>query len=194
MIVAVLMMLAFASATALGQQQAPEPPQTYVVPASQLTQGQIAQIKVGETLTNLEQVGKYAGIGKEIGEGVSGALSALNGEVTKFGNTEVGHFTMLMIAWKIMGEDAVGLTKDLLGAVVGIPFFFLTSLILFWSYKRLCIPRKVLTKKGPGFFGEREYQIVTPENTGSWNPSEWAIAHALMFLVSTGISCAMIFH
>src|SRR3989338_8211717 len=87
LVVAVLMMLTFTSATALGQQPAPAAaPKTYVVPASQLTQGQVAQLETGEQLTNLEQVGKYAGVGKEIGEGVSGALSALNGEVTKFGN------------------------------------------------------------------------------------------------------------
>ncbi|KKR04455.1 MAG: hypothetical protein UT30_C0007G0011 [Candidatus Uhrbacteria bacterium GW2011_GWF2_39_13] len=166
---------------------------TYVVPASQLTEGQIAQIKAGEALTNLEQAGKYAGIGKEIGEGVSGALGAVNTEVAKFADTDVGQFTMAMIAWKIMGDDMIVVVKKLMGAIVGVPFFFLTSLTLLWSYRRLCFPRRVMTKRGGGFFGEKEYTLIEPNPKGNWDVDDWAIAHAVAFVAVIIISSLMIF-
>ena len=190
MLLAALMLC---SSVVMGQEQTVAP-KTYVVPANQLTEGQIAQIKAGETLTNLEQVGKYAGIGKEIGEGVSGALSAVNTEVAKFGDTKVGHFAMAMVAWKIMGDDVIVLIKKLMGSIVGVPFFFLASLTILWSYRRLCIPRKFLTKQeGAWWFGKREYTLVTPEPKANWDTADWALAHAVAFVAVILVSSWMIF-
>ncbi|KKW32116.1 MAG: hypothetical protein UY76_C0040G0006 [Candidatus Uhrbacteria bacterium GW2011_GWA2_52_8d] len=178
--------------TAFAQQ--PTPPKTYVVAADQLTPGQIAQLEAGETLTTVETVGKYAGVGKEIGEGVSGALGALNEEASKFGDTRVGHFTMAMIAWKIMGDDIVAVSHDMIGYVVGIPFFFLASLAILWSYRRKCIPHTVLAEKGAGIFGTRKYETVDPNaSTEGWDASQWAIAHGVMFILIIFVSSLMIF-
>lgn len=172
----------FAATPAFAQQLAPTP-KSYVVTADQL--------EAGEKLTTIETVGKYAGVGKEIGEGVSGALGALNEEASKFGDARVGHFTMAMIAWKIMGDDIVAVSHDMIGYVVGTPFFFLASLAVLWSYRRRCIPHRVLVKKGAGFFGEKEYQTVDPnEPKSGWNAANWAI---VMFILIVSISSAMIF-
>lgn len=191
---ALIAFLLASAPAASAQETAPAaPPKTYVVSASQLTPGQIAELEAGETLSTVETVGKYAGVGKEIGEGVSGALGALNEEAQKFGDTQVGHFTMAMIAWKIMGDDIVAVSHDMVGYVVGIPFFFLASLALLWSYRRRCLPHTVLVKRGAGIFAEREYQTMEPSDAGGWNSAEWAIAHGVTFMIVTVVGVWMIF-
>lgn len=177
-------LLAVAPVPAFAQDQpgVPAPPKTYVVSADQLTSGQVASLEAEQQIKTIEVVGKYAGVGKEIGEGVSGALGALNDEAQKFGDTKVGHFTMAMIAWKIMGDDIMAVSHDLIGYVVGVPFMLLSCIALLWSYRRRCIPYTICVEKGAGFFGERKFQLIEPSHQpNGWNAHEWALAHGVMF-------------
>lgn len=194
----VLVLFVMATSSAFAQEayqapSAPSAPKTYVVPADQLTPGQIAQLEVGEKLEVVQAVGKYAGVGREIGEGVSGALGALNDEAQKFGDTQVGHFTMAMIAWKIMGDDVMVVAQDLVGSFVGVPFLFFGYIAVLWSYRKRCIPHTVCTEKGAGFFGERKYTLVEPGTGSGWDPAGWAIAHAVMAASITVVGSCMIF-
>lgn len=193
-LLACLLGLAHSPAFAQDGTPQPAPPKTFVVSADQLTPGQIAALEAEQQIKTIEVVGKYAGVGKEIGEGVSGALGALNDEAQKFGDTKVGHFTMAMIAWKIMGDDIVAVSRDLIGYVVGVPFLFLSSLALLWSYRRRCIPHTICIEKGPGFFGQRKYEQIEPsQRPDGWNANEWAMAHGVMFAAVIIVGSLMIF-
>lgn len=82
------------------------------------------------------QVSHYIGIGKEIGEAVKNGLESVVDVSNKFANTPVGHFTMAMIAWKILG-------RDLLHVVIGIPLYLMLLTIWFYFVRRLFLGRWV---------------------------------------------------
>ena len=74
-----------------------------VVDKSILTPDQLAKLQA-DALTNqvVEQVSTYskiAGVGKEVGIAVREGLTAVVDIADKFGGTDVGKFTMVMIAW-----------------------------------------------------------------------------------------------
>lgn len=71
------------------------------------------------------QISQYIGIGKEVGEAVKNGLESVVDVSNKFANTPVGQFTMVMIAWKILG-------KELLHLVVGIPVYIV--LLSLWVH------------------------------------------------------------
>lgn len=91
-----------------------------------------------------EQVGHYAGVGKEIGSALKEAVQALDQGITvteehvyKFVNTTAGKVTMGMIVWKVAGKSIlsafIGLT--LLGMLVPwvwlwVRFFILGKMVL----------------------------------------------------------------
>lgn len=100
-----------------------------------------------ETLKELQKLGlsvqmpdsatqsKYSGLGKEIGLAVGSSLSAVNKEVAAFGDSRVGQWTMVIVAWKILGEDVVGFTQAVFGVLIGVPLLVAFNWIwlILWS-------------------------------------------------------------
>lgn len=85
-------------------------------------------------------ISQYLGLGREIGEATKEGLNAVVDVAEKFGSTKVGTFVMVMIAWKIVA-------KDVLGVVLGIPV--LIGGICLWIYlgKRLFFGYRVIEKR-----------------------------------------------
>ena len=99
------------------------------------------------------------GWGREIGEMVKEALMSVVEVAQKFSDTNVGKFTMVMVAWKVMG-------KELVGIILGLLFFFLFTFLLIWLYKRLIVARKVMVEN-PGFWKyPKKYEVVKTELDG----------------------------
>jgi hypothetical protein len=86
-----------------------------------------------------EQASQWVGVGKEIGEATREGLGAVVDTATKFGSTKVGTFVMVMIAWKIMA-------KEVLGVILGIPL--LLAGVGLWLYvaRRLFFGYRVIDK------------------------------------------------
>lgn len=120
-----------------------------------------------ELRAKLDQQGAYstisewAGLGKEVGEAFNGGLSALRENVVEFGDTRVGNFTMAIIAWKVAGKDVIDLIK---GPLFGFPAWILSTCVLIWSYRRMCLSRTVLVEnsKSTG----KKWQVVRPPLEG----------------------------
>ena len=88
------------------------------------------------------EVSKYVGLGREIGVATREGLNAVVDTAEKFGNTKVGNFVLVMVAWRIMA-------KDVLGIVLGIPIFFVGLAVWFCLAKRMFFGYRVLaTKEG----------------------------------------------
>jgi hypothetical protein len=85
------------------------------------------------------QVGKWTGVGKEVGTAVKDGLDAVVVEAEKFGTTKVGNFVMIMIAWKIMG-------RDLIGIVFGIPLLLLGIWLWIYIARRVFFGYKILDR------------------------------------------------
>ncbi len=149
-VVAILILVA-AFASGVQAQQAND--ETVAIPKSQLTADQLANIQQQQLDQKIATYGKWVGIGKEVGVAVNSSLESITNQADHFAHTGVGKFTMVLVAWKVIGDQAIHLIVGLLEALVMLPLWI-------WSYRRFCIPRSLVIKKGPGFWGEKEYEIV----------------------------------
>jgi hypothetical protein len=159
------------------------------VSTKDLTIDQLAKIKAEAEIktlqSKLDTYGKWVGVGGEIGTAVKEGLTAVVDVSEKFGKTDVGKFTLVMIAWKVMGEDAVGL-------VVGLLFFIVTVTLVTLFFKRITRTRKVLIKDNGWFKYPKEYKVIESDITGE--ALAWTyVVYIAVLLITIGISCAIIF-
>ena len=191
----VLAMLALMPALAMAQQvQTPQQEEMIAVPKSSLTAQQLADAQTKLVTQNLEEYSKWAQMGKAIGIGVKETLAAVTGETAKFAETDVGKVAMFLVAWKIMADDVPTLLNTMVGYLIGIPLFFIGGIIVVWSYRRMCVPRRVLVEKSADGTKKYEEHDPCPQNSGSeWNREAWMIAHVVVFVILTIICSIMIF-
>ncbi len=127
--------------------------------------------------SELERIGKYAGLGKEIGEGVNGALSAITENVDKIGETRVGKITIFLVVWKVMGFQ-------FLQVVVGLPLLFVITIMFVYSYRKNCTRHPFLTKELPD---KTKIYVLTEFDYAA------ALAHSLLYLLFIGLCALIIF-
>ena len=163
--------------------------QKITVKTSDLTVDQLAKIKLEEANAELQKkvdtYGKWVGVGGEIGTAVKDGLNAVVDVADKFGKTDVGRFTMIMIAWKVVGKDVVRI-------ILGILFFITLTIIIVRVYRRVVMPRRVLIEN-PGLFKyPKKYQVVNPPVDGE--DSVWiTVILLLVFLAGIWITCGIMF-
>ncbi|MFA4942057.1 MAG: hypothetical protein WC564_00245 [Patescibacteria group bacterium] len=117
--------------------------------------------KILDVESDLEKIGQYVSIGKEIGGAIDTSLGAIAYQADNISKTFVGKFTMVMIAWKLVGKDF----KDKV-----IDVFALVLFIIFWSWSfrrnfaRRRVPIKVkLTPWVPWFKKFRRRKVLESE-------------------------------
>jgi hypothetical protein len=160
-----VLLLTLTFSTGLSQEK------TYTLKESQLTESQKVQVK-SETVST--QTTGWIGFGKEVGTAMKEGLSALNDEVNKFSQTDAGHFTMFVIAYKVMG-------KDILHAVFGIGFTAIFFIMFSFFYYRNCVVRRiVIEKSGPWNAKVKRYSVV---NQLSDEQNVSRAIHAVIFIV-----------
>jgi len=88
----------------------------------------------------VEAAHSWVGVGKEIGTAINDGLMATVDAADKFSQTDIGFYTMVIIAWKFLGEDAIEILVNLIVAFIFFP-------ALFWSYWRNCVTRRIVISK-----------------------------------------------
>ena len=136
-------------------------PEKITVNTSDLTVDQLAKIKTEETAVELQKkldtYGKWVGVGGEVGTAVKEGLNAVVDVADKFGKTDVGKFTMFMIAWKVVG-------KDFMRVIIGLIFMVIVTFLIFRSHRNLNTRRIVVKSNGWKFWLSKEYKIIEPED------------------------------
>lgn len=168
---------------------------TKLTPAQLKVYQELVQIQNGKVpaidLENLtaDKIDKYAQIGKAFGSAFKECWTTVSADSEKFGQSPAGKWTMILISWKIMGQDAVGLTRTLvqwmvggLLLVVGIPFFI-------YAFRRNCILPPLASVKRKGLF---QYVKTYREDAYPIHSSE-AILYGLVFVIYMGITVAITF-
>jgi len=138
---------------------ADDPQEKVTVPKSMLTQEQLSQLNQ----KNLrENVSGWAGVGKEIGEAVNSSLQAVTTQSNNFAQTGVGKLTVILVVWKVIGDEFLHVAVGLLELVIFLPVWI-------WSYRRTCITRsftmpdktvKVIEYTWKGEFSPRSVHMV----------------------------------
>jgi hypothetical protein len=177
-------------ATVFAQATTTEPAKTIVVNESDLTTDQLVKIKTEAAQKalegKLETYGKWVGVGGEIGQAIKDGLNAVVDVADKFGNTRVGNFTMVLVAWKIIG-------KDLVRILVGLLFIFVVSLLIFRNYRNSFTEHRIcIEDNGWKFWLPKKYQVVKPNS--EYDGYEFVkILHIILLAGAFGLTYAIMF-
>ena len=161
-------------------------------PTSYMTPAQLAKyendIKTAELEKKLETYGEWVGVGGEVGIAVREGLNAVVDVADKFGGTDVGKFTMILVAWKVVG-------KDLVRIILGILFIIAISILIFRVYKNTFMVKRVMVERTPnGWFqrATKEYTVVEPDN--DWDGYNFVrVLMIILYAGAFGITYAIMF-
>ena len=170
--------LALMAGTAIAQQvdQPNQQGEMVTVPKSLLTQEQLDKLPTAGTVGAIQEDQRIS-YGKEVGIAVGEALNAVSDSAVKFADTRVGTLTILLVAYKVIGRDAIHYLAGAGFTLVWIPLWI-------WSYRRF-LPRRVLIRKTSD---AQEWAILNDEpanNSGDpWTPARIAlVVHLCIFFV-----------
>jgi hypothetical protein len=164
-------------------------PEKVVIEKSKLPTELLKEIesdaRLAEMEKKIETYGKWVGVGNEIGTAVKEGLTAVVDVADKFGKTDVGKFTLAMVAWKVMG-------KDILRIAFGLIFLVIFTIFIFRYHKQNFTVHKVATNdNGWKFWLPKQYQMVEPKEYEAYEFVKWlniimllggfAITYAIMF-------------
>ena len=145
------------------------------------------------TLDNLtpERVNKYAEMGKGLGVAINEGLGAVTKNVEQFAQTSAGKWLMVVITWKVMGQDAVGVVSHTVRFVTGLGLLLVGVPFFVYIYRRNCVAMPQLVEETKiGFLTvKRKYQGMTRpihDDAGPWG-------YAVCFAVLIGIVSLIMF-
>ena len=120
-------------------QQAQQSEETVTVPKSMLSKDQLADLAAKNMADRVKQYGSWVGIGHEVGVAVNEGLQAVSSQANTFAQTPVGKWTIFIIIFKVIGQQALGVLFAALIIVVGIPLWI-------WSFRRF-LPDRVVRRE-----------------------------------------------
>lgn len=130
-----------------------------------------------EITNNIENVSRWAGLGKEIGLTVKESLEAVVDVSDKFSKTNVGKFTLALVFYKIAG-------KDVLQLFIGLMWLIIILIVSYKLYYNNCDRRVLVEKKWSpeGKEWELSYNIIKGDD-------DFKIT--ALFILCIGIICAI---
>jgi hypothetical protein len=138
-----------------------------------------------------ENINKYAQMGKGLGVAINEGLGAVTKNVEQFAQTSAGKWLMVLITWKVMGNDAVNLAEKTVRWAVGVPLLFVGTCFFIYIFRRNCVVHPLLASKTKiGFLTIKcEYKGESDpihDEAGPWG-------YALCFAIFVGICCLIMF-
>lgn len=128
---------------------------------------------------NPERLNEWVDLGKNIGLAVTATAKELGVAADEFLNSTTGKITIVLIVWRVMGEDIVGLVGGTIAWIV------LINIIL-WSFRYFHMKKKVENKKEGTVEYVKRYEFQSNDGrAGS------ACCHVAAFFLVT-IVCAMV--
>ncbi len=169
-------------------QNVPNPDEEITIKKSDLSTEQLAEIlaekQLQEMQKKVETYGNWVGVGGEVGTAVKEALLGVVEVSDKFGKTDVGKFTMIMVAWKIIG-------KDIIRILLGLIFIIVFVILLNRSYRTYTVRRIVTESNGWKFWLPKKYTLVEPKEFDGFEFTK--ILHLFLLVGSFGITYAIMF-
>jgi hypothetical protein len=165
------------------------PSEKITVNTSDLTIDQLAKIKAEQEIETLQKkldtYGNWVGVGGEIGTAVKEGLTAVVDVADKFGKTDVGKFTLVMVAWKVMGKDIVRI-------FLGLIFITTLTIFMFRIYRKTFTAYRIETSSnGLRFWLPKTYSVITPERWEGYEAVK--ILFIVMYAGGIGLTYAIMF-
>ena len=149
-----------------------------------------AKSAVSTALDNLtpEKMDKYAQMGKGLGVAINEGLGAVTKNVEQFSQTSAGKWIMVLVTWKVMGEDAVSLTRTAVQYLVGGTLFLIGIPFWIWLVRRNCVQRPIATVEKTGLWTKNVvYKTDEPLH------ADYIIAYGACFVIYLGVTAAITF-
>lgn len=199
-IILVAITMALTIPTSTYAEQASTTPDTVQVDVTKLTAEQLQvyqQLKAlqnksaaSTAIENLtpEKVDKYAQMGKGLGIAINEGLGAVTKNVEQFAQTSAGKWIMVLVTWKVMGEDAVDLTRTLVQWIVGATLLTVGIPFWIWLIRRNCVIAQIVSVEKTSFWGRKiTYRNAEPIH------SDYILAYGACFVIYLGVTAAITF-
>lgn len=135
-----------------------------------------------------EKVDRYAQMGKGLGIAINEGLGAVTKNVEQFSQTSAGKWLMVLITWKVMGEDAIGFARTVIQWIVGLSLLVVGVPFWVWLVKRNCVNRPIAKIEKTGFWTKNIiYTDKLPLH------EEYIILYGFCFLIYLGGVAAITF-
>ena len=138
-----------------------------------------------------ERIDKYGQIGKAFGSAFKECWTTVSTDAEKFAQSDAGKWAMILVAWKIMGQDAISLVNSLVHYVAGFSLFGVGVPFFIYIFRRNCVQHPmVVSRTKVGFLTVKtEYKgVVEPLHSG-----ECQILYGIAFAVFLGIAAIFMF-
>ncbi len=138
-----------------------------------------------------ERIDKYGQIGKAFGTAFKECWGAVSSDAERFGQSSAGKWAMIMVSWKIMGQDAIGIVNQFIHYTVGILLFTTSTVFFIYIFRRNCIQHPILKSKTKiGFLTvKKEYGGMA----SAIHSDEVLLVYALCYIILIAISFAVMF-
>lgn len=130
-----------------------------------LTYQQLRQKQAQFALENLspETINKYSQMGKGIGVAINEGLGAVTENVEEFSQTSAGKWLMVIITWKVMGNDVIGFSRTILQWIIGSILFIVGIPFWIWLIRCNCVNAPIASVEKIGFWRTNVvYKNCTP--------------------------------
>lgn len=140
-----------------------------------------------------DKLQQYAEVGKAFGTAFKECWSTVSVDAERFAQSPAGKWAMVLVSWKIMGQDAIDITENIVSWIVGIGL--LAAGVPFWIYifNRNCVSKKILlSKERTGLFTVKK--TYSKDLSNPIHGDEGApILYAITFAVFIAIVCLIMF-
>ncbi len=121
-----------------------------------------------------DKMAEYAEIGQKYGVALAATAKELGIAADEILNTTVGKIALVLIVWKVMGEELVGI-------IVGIPYMVLGFLAWFYMFRRMCVISSVTREPVEGSYFKKK--TVVYHNTDKTWDTRWVMLGAMVVCV-----------
>lgn len=136
---------------------------------------------------------QYAEVGKAFGVAFKECWSAVSKDAERFAQSSAGKWAMVLVSWKIMGEDAISITKYAVRWTVGLCLFGVGIPFWVFIFYRNCVSKRVLiSKERTGLFAVKktyDKNMSDPIHGGDGAP----ILYGVTFVIFAALTALMMF-
>ena len=128
-----------------------------------------------------QKLNEWVDLGENIGVAVAATAKELGVAADEFLNTRTGQITVVLIVWKVMGEDIVGI-------IGGTMAWIAITMLIVWSFKYFFMSKKVVNKESGEVTYVRRYEFHSSDARAAA-----ACAHVGMFILTCIVCGSIVF-
>lgn len=122
------------------------------------------------------RMAEYAELGQKYGIALAATAKELGIAADELLDTTIGKVGLVLIVWKVMGDD-------LLGVLVGVPYMMMGFLAWFYMFRRMCVIASVTREPVEGrWLRLKTVTYHPPSSDTTWN-TRWVMLLSLIVCV-----------